>query len=340
MTVLALALIWGMVDDPTDAMDPVFANKVRQSVVRGLDYLARMQANDGRWEADGGTYRVAMTALSALALIMDGNTPSQGKYAEQVDRAIGYLLSCVQPTGLIGKPEADARYMYGHGFSMLFLSQVLGEDPDSKRRGEIRRVLTKAVLFCGKAQTSDGGWGYLTATEGFGFDEGSVTITQLQGLRSCRNAGIVVPKEIISKGVRYIERCTKPEGVIYSLKTEGGVRPPLSAAAAACMFSAGEYDHPLASKLEKIADGHFSSGGDGEAALGHWHYAHYYYSQIAYRRGGERWKKYRLATFQKILDRQQLDGGWSDGWMGEIYTTALNLAILQLDTAALPIYQR
>jgi hypothetical protein len=324
----------------TATPDDAFETKVRESVRKGIDYLRRMQAVDGRWEADGGTYRVAMTALSAMALIMDGHTPSQGKYADHVDRAVGYLLGSVQPTGLIGRPEIDARYMYGHGFSMLFLSQILGEHPDIKRRAEIRHVLAKAVLFCGKAQTAEGGWGYLTANEGFGFDEGSVTITQLQGLRSCRNAGIPVPKEIITKGVRYIERCTRPDGVIYSLKTEGGVRPPLSAAAAACLFSAGEYDHPLAAKLEKIADGHFAVPIETGDSAGHWHYAHYYYSQIAYRRGGELWQKYRTAIFNRIMARQQPDGGWNDGWMGEIYTTALNLAILQLDSAALPIYQR
>ena len=31
---------------------------------------------------------------------------------------------------------------------------------------------------------------------------------------------------------------------------------------------------------------------------------------------------------------------WTQGYIGPVYTTALNLIILQLDNACLPIYQR
>ena len=44
--------------------------------------------------------------------------------------------------------------------------------------------------------------GATSAKDGGGFDEGSTTITQVQGLRGCRNAGIPVPKEIIDKAVQ------------------------------------------------------------------------------------------------------------------------------------------
>src|SRR5687768_4116674 len=160
---------------------------IKSSVAKGLAYLASEQAADGRWEGDGGAHRVALTSLAGMAFLMNGDTPTQGRYAERVDRAVRYVLSQVQPSGLMGKPEIDSRYMYGHGFGMLFLSQIVGEDSDLQRRDAIVRVLERAVTFCGQAQTNDGGWGYLTSTEGFGFDEGSVTITQMQALRSCRN---------------------------------------------------------------------------------------------------------------------------------------------------------
>jgi len=31
---------------------------------------------------------------------------------------------------------------------------------------------------------------------------------------------------------------------------------------------------------------------------------------------------------------------WSQGYIGPVYTTAINLTILQLENGALPIYQR
>jgi hypothetical protein len=36
----------------------------------------------------------------------------------------------------------------------------------------------------------------------------------------------------------------------------------------------------------------------------------------------------------------QAGGYWNQGYIGPVYTTALNLIILQLDNACLPIYQR
>src|SRR5256885_17040179 len=74
------------------------------------------------------------------------------------------------------------------------------------------------------------------SADGGGFDEGSVTITQLQGLRAARNAGIVVPKSIIDKATKDLKDCTTPRGgVSYSLAhgaaAAGGERPPLTAAA-------------------------------------------------------------------------------------------------------------
>ena len=141
---------------------------------------------------------------------------------------------------------------------MLFLSQVLGEEEDADRRKDIVDVLTNAVKFTGQAQTSAGGWGYVSAKDGGDFDEGSTTITQVQGLRGCRNAGIPVPKEIIDKAVAYIRKCTGPDGgVIYSLHMGGGGgggRPPITAAAIACLFNAGDYDDKFVPKLMKYCE--------------------------------------------------------------------------------------
>ena len=76
--------------------------------------------------------------------------------------------------------------------------------------------------------------------------------------------------------------------------------------------------------------------------FGHWHYAHYYYSQVLYREGGEKWKAYRDEIFTKLINdaNENPDGYWDDHFMGAAYTTAMNLTILQLDRGVLPLYQR
>ena len=252
-----------------------------------------------------------------------------------------YLVGRARPNGLIGDPKNDDRYTYGHGFAMLFLSQVLGEEEDERRREELVQVLTKAVEFSGRAQTKDGGWGYVSAKDGHDFDEGSTTITQVQGLRGCRNAGIPVPREIIAKAIAYIHACTLPDGGVQYSSKGGGGRPAISAAAIACLFNAGEEDDTHVPRMLAYADEHL--GNIANNSFGHWHYAHFYYAQVMYRAGGRKWEAYRSQMEKRLLAEAQADRGgvcWTQGYIGPVYTTATNLTILQLDKAALPIYQR
>jgi hypothetical protein len=184
-----------------------------------------------------------------------------------------------------------------------------------------------------------------------------VTITQLQGLRAARNAGIVVPKSIIDKSQKYLKDSTTPRGgVIYSLAhggaAVGGERPPLTAAAIACGFSAGEYNSELPKKWIEFCR---TAIPVGRGRIGHDEYLHYYYAQAMYVLGENRygqmfpkvtkdewltWSKYKAAMYEHILASQNRDGSWSGGYIGPVFTTATYLTILQLENGNLPIYQR
>ncbi|GHT44952.1 hypothetical protein FACS189454_03670 [Planctomycetales bacterium] len=311
---------------------------LRIAVSKGLDWLASQQNRRGAWDANG-MYPSAMTGMAGIALLAEGSTATQGKYAENIRNATEFLVKRSRPNGLIGD-ENDDRYTYGHGFGLLFLSQVFGEEEDEARRQELIDVMTKAVRFCGQAQTKAGGWGYVSAKDGNDFDEGSTTITQVQALRGCRNAGIPVPKEIIDKAIKYIHRCSIRkglDGVQYNIHGGGG-RPPISAAAIACLFNAGEYDGEFVPNLLKYCDQKLSSISNTND--GHWHYAHYYYAQVRYRQGGKDWEEYRNKLFKRIIAEAAGDGSWSQGYIGKVYTTSINLTILQLENGALPIYMR
>jgi hypothetical protein len=314
---------------------------VDRAVAGGLDWLVAQQSRRGSWTANEGRYPTAMTALAGTALLMEGSTTTQGRFAEPIRRAVDAVVARARPNGLIGDPKTDDRYTYGHGFAMLFLSQVLGEEEDERRREELVRILQKAVEFSGRAQTKDGGWGYVSAKDGNDFDEGSTTITQVQGLRGCRNAGIPVPRETIDRAIAYIHHCTMADGGVQYSSKGGGGRPAISAAAIACLFNAGEYDDTHVPRMLEYADKHLGSIGNN--TFGHWHYAHFYYAQVMYREGGRRWESYRDQVEKKLLAEAERDRNgtcWTQGYIGPVYTTATNLVILQLQGAALPIYQR
>lgn len=313
-------------------------SEVRRVTARGLDWLAGHQDRVGRWTANNGRYPTAMTAMAATALLCEGSTTTQGKYAANIRRAVDFLVDRSRPNGLIGDQDDD-RYTYGHGFSMLFLSQVLGEEEDAERRRQLVDVLARAVVFTGQAQTEAGGWGYVSAKDGQGFDEGSTTITQVQGLRGCRNAGIPVPKEIIDKAIHYITvKCMQDDGGVQYNSRGGGGRPAITAAAIACLFNAGQYDNKAVPKMQNYCRKNLDN--ISNQGFGHWHYAHYYYAQVRYREGGKAWEEYRNRIFARLVQEAGADGSWNQGYIGTVYTTAINLTILQLDQAALPIYQR
>lgn len=334
--------------------------RYRDVAHKGLEYLVRQQHRDGHWESNGGQFVSAMTALAGVTLLMEGSTIRDGKYATNIRKAVDWLMERCQRNGLIGEPNAGNQglgYMYGHGYSLLFLSQLYGEEEDADRRRKLEGILTRAVEFCGRAQTSRGGWGYLAAADGNDFDEGSVSVTQVQALRAARNAGIVVPKSIIDRTHEYLKRCTtRRGGLIYSLQSGGGEeRPTITVAAIASMFSTGEYTSTLAKQWLRFCQPVVPIDRVGQDQFGHSEYTHYYYAQVIYSLGEEgyarlfpdsrpderlTWTKYRKAFFEFLATSQNADGSWSGCAIGPVYTACCYLTILQLDNGTLPIYQR
>jgi len=288
-----------------------------------------------------GQYPVSMTSLAALALLANGNTATQGPYSPQVSRAADFVLKSANPeSGLIAQPVEESKSMYGHGFSMLFLGQLLGVEDDPDRQERIAVVLRKAVVLTGKAQSNLGGWYY---TPNDNTDEGSVTITQIQGLRSCRNAGIAVPKTVIDRAMGYLEKSRLPDGgIAYRVGlTEGGSRPPITAAAVACWYNAGMYDHPSAVKALEYCKQKIPIGGSaGRYLWGHYFYAHLYMSQIMWLSGESNWNGYYPKMRDQLLSLQNEDGSWMGDGVGQTYGTAIALVILQIPYNYLPILQR
>jgi hypothetical protein len=334
--------------------------KLQAATNKALEWLAKQQARDGHWEAAGGQFATAMTGIAGMALLMEGSTIREGKYSSNIRRAVDYLVQHTQSNGLIGEvnaPNQGLGYLYGHGFSILFLAQIYGEEEDAERRRRLEDLLTRAVDFCCKSQTSRGGWGYLSAADGNDFDEGSVSVTQVQALRAARNAGIVVPRQTIDKTHEYLKKCTTDRGgLIYSLSTgQGGERPTITVAAIASMFSTGEYTSPLAKKWLKYVRPIVPIDTVGKDQFGHSEYTHYYYAQVIYMLGEEgyarmfpeskenerlTWTRYKKGFFPFLERTQNADGSWTGTAIGQVYTTSCYLTILQLDKGTLPFYQR
>ncbi|HLQ39020.1 MAG TPA: prenyltransferase/squalene oxidase repeat-containing protein [Planctomycetota bacterium] len=317
---------------------PGITKDIQDAIGRGLQFLSRSQANDGSWRNAGGygSYPATMTGLAGMALIASGSTPTRGQYWREVRQASDFLIKCADAnTGVISVAQEEGRSMYGHGFATLFLSQVYGMEEDTLRQGRLHKVLTKAVELIKNSQSGAGGWLY---TPDSGGDEGSVTVTQIQALRGCRNAGIVVNLQTISKAVAYIKKCANPDGSIrYSAGSGGEGRPPITAAAVAVLYNAGAYDDPIAEKALQYSRKHIQITTDN---TGHHFYSHMYLSQALYQRAGKDWDEYFGKMSAWLLRQQKKDGSWDGDGVGTTYGTAIALIILQLPYALAPIYQR
>lgn len=344
--------------------------KYREVVKKGLEYLKKQQHKDGHWGVNGDNYPVSMTGLAGLAMLMEGSNVREGAYSQNIRLAADW---CTQRSmrgqnrdGLIGNvdhPTEQGRYMYGHGFALLFLASVYGDEEDRERREKLKDVLTRACKYIANAQSTQGGWFYTSKVDGHDQDEGSVTVTQMQALRACKNAGIPVNKDVMKKGYNYLKMSTTARGgVVYSLgrggagAPVGGERPALTAAAIACLFSAGEYKDELVKKWFNYCRTAIPIGAQGR--VGHDEYTHFYYAQSVYFLGEDGWEKmfgqtpaaqrltwsaYRKDMFEHLARTQLADGSWPSGGgfsVGAVYSTAIYCTILQLDLGTLPIFQR
>lgn len=305
----------------------------------GLAWLARSQTADGSWRSDGadaGGYPVAMTSLAAMAFVASGSTPTRGRFWRQVRSAVEFLLRCAErENGLIHTPD-DPVPMFGHGFATLLLASVYGMEEDLHQQRRLKRALDRAVAVTAAAQSTAGGWIYRPDQND---DEGSVTITQLQALRAARMAGIVVDRRVVDRAVSYVRRCQNEDGgVRYKLRGGPSSRPAITAAGVAVFYNAGIYDDAeFVDAAFRYCDRALAVRTD---TTGHHYYAHLYWSQARYQRGGSQWSDYFTAMASWLREQQRPDGSWLGDSVGPVYGTAIALLILQLPYALVPIYQR
>lgn len=330
---------WTVADDappsPPSDFQEIIA-KQEEALDKGMAWLAKNQGKDGSWSSEGssGSYQMAMTGLAGLALLSAGHSPSRGKYGANVLKAIEFVLKHQDHDGLIST-QNDGQTMYGHGFAMTFLAEAYGMDGGTELNERVKKALTMAVRKTQQSQSSRGGWYY---SPNSGADEGSVTVTQVQALRSARNAGIDVPEQVLGRAIDYVKQCQNPDGGIrYSVDSGQTSSVALTAAGAEVFMMAGRYKVKEAERaceyLKKYLDPRRTAGY-------HDFYTNFYGSQAMFQIGGSYWERYFGAMRDRLLSSQRSDGAWQGDHIGSTYGTAIATLILSLPYRYLPIFQK
>lgn len=340
-----------------------------QAVERALDWLARHQDNDGRWDGatakyDDGTavpgdddYTVhcppgetcfgaclyweadtALTGLALLAYLGSGYTHADGKYAETVGKGIGFLLSQQKADGdLRGKSRAVG--MYCHIMATLALCEAYALTDDEGLRPPVER----AVTFLVRSRAHDGlAWRY---APGAPVGDTSILGWVVLALKAAREVGLPISANVQNGMLTWLGKVSSgPAKGLARYQPWDGVTPTMTAEAWVCRQFLG-VGGPGATSTE--AAGYLLQHGPDRDP---YNLYYWYYGTLAmYQHGGTAWTRWNDQVRDQIVRRQRGSGHQAGSWDpdqsrygsigGRIYCTALATLTLEVYYRFLRLYE-
>ncbi|MAS95184.1 MAG: prenyltransferase [Verrucomicrobiales bacterium] len=310
---------------------------VENAVENALVFLASNQAEDGTYNDSYGR-SVGVVSLVGMAFLSAGHTPGYGKYAENLERCINYVLDSQRPNNLLDKGDSGHGLMYAHTIATLFLSECSGmvEPELQERMDSILSKSTKLILEAQSVPKNDkheGGWRYKPDSRD---SDLSCSGWALMALRSAKLNGANVPDEAIEKAVGYVLSNHSPEEGRFGYTDPWGHSETLTGCGLLCLELCGYHG----------TDSTYRSGDfilkHRQQILNnaHEYYANYYNSQAMFQLGGKFWAQYADWMYTEYLSKQQSNGSWTNGRNGATYSTSMMVLSFTVPYRQLPIYQR
>jgi len=323
-------------------------DRVDPAVENGLDYLARIQKDDGSFPHNYGD-STGVPSLVAMAFLSKGHLPTEGLYAETINRVIDFVLSNQTREGVFKKGPAGSGPMYAHNISTLFLSEVSGM-VDPERQERIARALPRALSLILRAQRvpkepqHQGGWRYHPGSRD---SDTSCSGWALMALRSAKLNGAAVPDKAIADAVEYLYRHHDPVEGSFGYTDRHRHKESLTGMGLLCLELCGEHGKPATLKAGEFVLRHHPAITRSQFEF----YGNYYSAQGMFQLGGKYWETYADWMYGRYLSFQNEDGSWNrlhkkkDGsWKsseaGPVYGTAMMVLAFTVPYRQLPIYQR
>ncbi len=320
--------------------DPVFAqwrDKVDPAVDTALRYLARVQRADGSFPESYGDSS-GIPALVGMAFLSKGQLPTEGPFAEALNRSIDFVLANQKSDGLFEKGHAGTGPMYAHNIATLFLSEVSGM-VDPGRQEKINYALPRALSLILRAQAvkkderNSGGWRY---HPGSNDSDTSCSGWALMALRSAKLNGAAVPDAAINAAVAYLKRHQNDKTGCFGYSGTEDHQKSLTGMGLLCLELSGKHGSPETLKAADYVMKNFRDQ-PGEQFE---YYGNYYNSQGLFQIGGRYWEEYAPWMYGVYLKKQEADGSWDSREAGRIYGTAMMVLAFTVPYRQLPIYQR
>lgn len=321
------------------------------AVDEALKWLARNQdRRSALWNLDGPfadgakpNNRDAATALALLAFQGDGHTPAgdpQDPYTRVTGRAWNALLKRQDEQGNFFQEGQSHGQLYTQAMCTIALCELYGMTRDEQYREPAER----ALAYCLKVQSPEGGWRY---NPGFDSDL-SVTGWFVMALQSARMAGLTVPSESLLRVSRFLDSVSHDGGAQYSYTPNDGRRLSMTAEGLLCRQYLGwEHDRgPLLRGVNVLTE-NLPQWVEGQRDSYYWYYA----TQVCHHMEGAPWRKWNGAMRVVLPDHQVREGrergSWDpqgDRWGssnlgGRLFVTCLHTFMLEVYYRHLPIYQ-
>jgi hypothetical protein len=340
-----------------------------RAVESSLQWLALQQKPSGYWDSSafgGGSVRVAqdgtdkrgvklekgvpgsradvgVTALAMLAFLGADYTHERGHYADEVSRAIRWLIANQTEDGYLGGNATYFARMYCHGMATYALAEAYGMQENRDGAIKLREPLERAVGYIAASQNADGGWRYVKRQR----SDMSMFGWQMMALKSAEIAGIEIPDKVRSGMIRFLKDRSlgKHRGLATYRQTEKPMPPShaMTAEALFCKQMLG-IDRANPQCVEAVDFLINRIPRRSQTNLYYW----YYGTLSLYQYGGKPWRQWNESLRDQLVATQETSGPLAGSWDpvgpwgaygGRVYSTALSTLCLEVYYRFLPLYQ-
>lgn len=319
------------------------------SVAASLNWFMEHQNDDGSWSFDhaGGRCQgrcrnagilrngtLGATAMALLPFLGAGHTHRRGKFKQQIEAGLDYLVSQMQETG-DGGALVDGGRLYSHGLATIALCEAYAMTKDRALAGPAQQ----AVDFIVWAQDpSGGGWRYAPRQRG----DTSVVGWQLMALKSASMGRLRVPGETVHGVDRFLDSVAADGGAAYGYLDAGSAPTTSAIGLLLRMYLGWQRDNPaLLRGAQRIA---------AEGPIDGNVYHNYYATQVLHHFDGGLWDDWNRKLRDHYVATQASAGHEAGSWFfakhdhgsepgGRLYCTSMVCMTLEVYYRHLPLYR-
>ncbi len=329
-------------------------NKATESAVdRALAWLAENQEPDGHWDSrkhGASTPKWCDTSTSGfavLAFLGAGHTEKVGKYKENVQRAVKWLIAQQRDDGALRPSSYNRNLGYANAIGGLALAEAAAMARIHVTELAAQKSLNYGATHQRGAGEEKKGYRYLPQQAG----DLSNTGWYIMQLKSAKVAGLRMPRDVFEGVTRFLDHVEsknfiKRDEVFYDngrhrygyTHANQVTHRRTSMGCLARQFMGWEPN-----ELRGGVEWFMAAGGvpsQGKVDLYYW----YYGTICTFQQGEEIWRRWNVGLKDALLPTQNGDGSWNptgayaEHW-GRVGQTALSALCLEVYYRYLPMYR-